>query len=107
MSVDLTENDEMYTLQAVLPGVSPDAVDIDFAEGVLTIKAQSQEAGHAEGTRYHLRERFYGDYERTFRFPSPIDSEGIEAAYENGILTVALPKAESVKSRRIHVKKSL
>lgn len=101
--VDLAETTEGYTLQAVLPGLLSSNIDIDFAANVLTIKAESVGADTSEGTRYHLRERFYGTYERSFRFPTPIDAEHIAAKYENGILTLHLPKAEKVKARRINV----
>jgi HSP20 family molecular chaperone IbpA len=100
------ETSEGYSLSAVLPGLQSDDIDIDFVDGVLTIKAEGKEPEVAEGARQHLRERFYGTHERSFRFPTPINTEAIEAQYENGILTLWLPKAEVVKSRRIHVKKS-
>jgi HSP20 family protein len=105
MMVDLNETSEGYTLSAALPGLHTDDVHIDFADGVLTIKAEAKEPQLAPDTRQHLHERFYGTYERSFRFPTPINTEAIEAHYENGVLNLWLPRAELVKSRRIHVKK--
>jgi HSP20 family protein len=102
--MDLSENNDGYTLAAVLPGVHPDNLNIDFAEGVLTIKAESiVEENSGEGVNYHIRERVGGTYERSLRFPVPLNSEAIEASYEHGILKLWLPKAESVKPRRIEV----
>lgn len=101
--VDLSEDEKTYTLQAVLPGVDQDKLGVDFADGVLTIKAETQAGEDTENIRYHLRERYYGAYERSFRFPSMIDAEAIEANYQNGILTLVLPKTQTVKSHRIRV----
>jgi HSP20 family protein len=106
MPVDLSENAEGYRLQASLPGVLPDDLSIDFAEDVLTIKAQSRVAQEQEGTRYHLRERLSTTYERSFRFPTGVNADAIEATYEHGVLTLYLPRAESARPRRINVQTS-
>lgn len=103
ITCDLTESDEGYTVYAALPGVPADDVTIDFVDGILTFKAEAKPTEAAEGVRYHLRERTGGHYERAFRFPVPINVEAISANYEDGILTVSLPKADSVKPRRIEV----
>jgi HSP20 family protein len=101
--IDLTETSEGYSLQAVLPGVNPENLAIDFADGVLTIKGEVQVPQAGEGTHYHIRERVGGTFERAIRFPTHINADAIEASYEHGILTLNLPKAESVKARRIAV----
>jgi HSP20 family protein len=106
MPVDLSENAEGYRLQASLPGVHPEDLNIDFAEDVLTIKAQSRVAQEQEGTRYHLRERVATTYERSFRFPTGVNADAIEATYEHGVLTLYLPRAESARPRRITVQTS-
>jgi HSP20 family protein len=103
MDVDLSEDEKSYTLQAVLPGADPEKLSVDLVDGVLTIKAETYAREDAEHLRYHLRERYYGTYERSFRFPSLINVEAIEANYQNGILTLVLPKTQSVKSHRIRV----
>jgi len=101
--IDLTETTEGYSLQAVLPGVNPENLAIDFADGVLTIKGEVQVPQAGEGTHYHIRERVGGTFERAIRFPTHINADAIEASYEHGVLTLNLPKAESVKARRIAV----
>jgi HSP20 family protein len=101
--IDLAETPEGYTLRAVLPGVHPDNLNIDFADNVLTIRAESTVEEAPENTHYHVREIAGGTYERSWRFPVPINGEGIEASYEQGILTLHLPRVESVKPRRIEV----
>ncbi len=102
-AVDLVENENGYILHAVMPGVNPDELQIDFADRMLTIKGESKVVEAGEGNRYHLRERTPARYERSLRFPVPINTDAIEAGYENGILTLYLPKSETVKPRRITV----
>jgi HSP20 family protein len=101
--VDLVEHGDGYTLYAVVPGMQSDDICVDFSDGVLTIKAESKPSELPEGMRYHLRERRYGTYERSFRFPVQLNAEAIEATYEAGILTLNLPKAQTVKAHRIKV----
>jgi HSP20 family protein len=101
--VDLSEHNEAYTLHAILPGVHPDNLAIDFADNVLTIKAESKPAAPQEGTRYYMREITPTRYERSFRFPSAINIDAVEAHFEHGALTLRLPKAETARARRIAV----
>lgn len=103
LRVDLAENSEMYVLRAALPGLRPDDVIIDFSDNVLTISAESKPAEEQEGTRYHLRELFTGKLERSFRFPVVVNSEAIEAQFEDGILVLYVPKSQTARSRRIKV----
>ncbi|NJP07000.1 MAG: Hsp20/alpha crystallin family protein [Chloroflexaceae bacterium] len=103
IAIDVFEQDESYTVQAVMPGVNPADIDINLNDQVLSIKANCPSQEHAEGTRYHLRERAWGCYERSLRFPVPLNAEGIEAHYEHGILALRLPKSDVIKPRRIPV----
>lgn len=100
---DVTESEAGYMVQAVLPGMHPDQLTIDFVDDVLTIKAEVRPVKADEGVRYHVRERTGGWYERSFRFPLPINGESISASYDDGILTISLPKAEAARPRRIEV----
>jgi HSP20 family protein len=104
--VDLSEHNEAYTLHAILPGVHPDKLEIDFADNVLTIKAESAPAAQQEGTRYHVREIMPTRYERSFRFPAAINLDAVEAHFEHGVLTLRLPRAENARARRIAVQTS-
>lgn len=104
--VDLGEHNEAYTLHAILPGVHPDNLAIDFADNVLTIKAESKPAPQQEGTRYAMREITPTRYERSFRFPAAINLDAVEAHFEHGVLTLRLPKAETARARRIAVQTS-
>lgn len=100
---DVLEDSEGYTVQATLPGVQPDQLEINFADQVLTVKGECKVPELAKEARYHLRERPVGKFERSFRFPLALNSEAAQANYEHGILTLRLPKAETLKPRRIEV----
>jgi len=103
--VDVRESEDALTMQAELPGVTLDDVDVSVENGVLTIsgeKKQEVREGH-EGSDYHLVERRYGRFERRFALPRSVDAEKVSADFENGILTIMLPKAEKAKPRRIQV----
>ena len=96
--VDIFENTDEYLVLADVPGVTSDELNIRYAEGELSLSAQfgepeSEKVGH-------------GGYQRRFRVPDQIDSEKISASLERGVLTLRLPKRESLRPRRIEVKTS-
>jgi HSP20 family protein len=106
--VDVRESEDVLTMQAELPGVTLDDVDVSVENGVLTISGEKKQEVREgqEGSDYHLVERRYGRFERRFALPRSVDAEKVSASYENGILTITLPKAEKAKPRRIQVKGS-
>ncbi len=104
LALDVKENEDGYTVKASVPGVSPDDVEITLEDDVLTIKGSVQEDETIEEENYHLRERRFGSFSRSIRFPVAINAESVEATYENGILTLNVPKAEEVKPKRITIK---
>jgi HSP20 family protein len=116
LAIDLFEDDDNVVVKADLPGVHPENVDISIEDNTLTIKAEVEhntengnEHGDENGSNnhnYYVRERFYGSFHRAVSLPTDVDADATEASYENGTLTVTLPKAETVKPRRIEVKAS-
>ena len=102
---DLYEEGEIYVIKADLPGIAKADIDIEIEPPYLTVRA-TREAPSAEGTdrRYIHSERFYGSFERTFDIAG-VDAESVSAAYENGVLTLTMPKkkAESTKKKSIAV----
>jgi HSP20 family protein len=89
---------------ASLPGCSRDKVDIQFQKDTLTIKAMLNEPAELqEGIRYRVRERWSGEVSRTVNLAVPIDAEKAKATFRDGVLTLSLPKAESVKPRSIPI----
>jgi HSP20 family protein len=106
--VDVREATDELVLQAELPGLRSEDVSVGVENGVLTIsgeKKQQTEEGQ-EGSDYHLVERRYGRFERSFTLPRSVDAQKVQAEFANGVLTVTLPKAEAAKPRRIEVQVS-
>jgi HSP20 family protein len=104
IALDVSETDEAMVVEASLPGMGPEEVDISVTGNLLTIKTErSQEKEQRKGN-YHLRERRYGSMQRSIHLPTEVDIEGSEAVFEKGVLKLTLPKTESVKSKRIEIK---
>jgi HSP20 family protein len=106
--VDVRETEDELALQAELPGLTPEQVNVSVQNGVLTIsgeKQQEREEGK-DGSEFHLVERRYGRFERSFSLPRSVDAEKVKAEFANGVLIVSLPKAEAAKPRKIEVKVS-
>jgi HSP20 family protein len=101
--VDVLEQDDAIRIMAELPGVKPEDVKISLEGNVLTIHGTKQQIAEEKTERVHRYERSYGAFERTFTLPATVDSATIKAGYDNGVLTVTLPKAEQAKPRQIEV----
>ena len=101
---DITETGDAYKLEADLPGFRKDEIKIDIDDDILVIKAEHSEDKDEkdENGSYLRRERYYGNYSRSFNV-SEIDQEGISAAYENGVLTLTMPKKAPVKPESRHL----
>ena len=102
MPVDLFREHDKYILNADLPGVQPDSVDIDVDGHLLTLRAQRMPT-EERSQRWLLQERPYGAYQRQFTIGDDIDPDGITAHYDNGVLTVMIPVAERAKPRKIEI----
>ena len=104
VNVDVHETDQGYELCASLPGWKPDDINITVHGDTLTISGQHKADERKEdGRQYHLRERRFGSFARSFSFPGPIDSANAQARYENGELILSIPKAEQARPRRIQI----
>jgi HSP20 family protein len=116
--VDLHEDGNSYVIDAELPGLTRDDVKISFQEGTLTIsgernyryeKKEGEDAPEADGgvrakeRTAHRMERIYGKFLRSFTFPSAVNAEAISARFDNGVLTITVPKADAVKPRQIEI----
>jgi len=103
LALDVVENEDAYVVKASLPGVKPEDVEITFEKGNLTIRGEIKDETEKEQGTYHLRERRSGSFVRTVSLPSTINADEIKADYQDGVLTLTLPKAEEIKPRRIAV----
>lgn len=102
MPVDLYRDQNRYVLTADLPGVDPGSVDIDVDGQLLTIRAQ-RTSGNADGVKWLSQERPSGSYLRQFSIGEGVDTAGISASYDNGVLSVIIPLSEKAKPRKITV----
>jgi HSP20 family molecular chaperone IbpA len=91
-------------LNADIPGVKPEDIRISLEGNVLTIQGTKQEEREENTERVHRYERMYGVFERSFTLPSSVEPKEIKANYDNGVLTIMLPKSERAKPRQIEVK---
>jgi len=104
LPLDVIETEDEFIVKASIPGINPDELDISITDNVLTIKGEIK-VEEAEDVRYHLRERRFGMFQRSISLPVPVNSDKVEAVYENGVLTLHIPKAEEVKPKHISIKK--
>lgn len=104
LALDVAENDENYTVHASVPGINPEDLDISFTENTLTIKGETKDEREDENEKWHLRERRFGSFMRSISLPTSVNADAIDAHFENGVLTLTLPKVEEVKPRRITIK---
>lgn len=102
--VDVTVEDETYTLTAYIPGITVDDLKIEVKEDVVTISGEFARQEESEDTRYLLRERVSGSFSRTLRLPTVLDAGKAEAEVKDGVLTLSVPMAEEAKARQIKVK---
>ena len=103
LAVDVEENQDAYIVRANLPGIQLDDISVNVHEDVLTISGETTAENRAEDSRVLIRERRSGKFSRSLRFPTIVNGEAVEASFENGVLSVSLPKAEHVKPRQIPV----
>jgi len=103
-SVDISEDENAFTLLADIPGVDPKDIEISMEKGVLTIKGERHSENIEEKENYRRIERQSGQFYRRFTLPDSADADKIEAKSEHGVLTVTIPKQEVAVSRRIEVK---
>ena len=102
--LDVIGDGDDIVVKASLPGVKADDVSVTIADGVLTIKAESSSEAEAKEKGYLLRERRYGAFHRSLRLSDAVDADHTESSYEDGVLTVRLPKQEAKKAKVIEVK---
>lgn len=104
MAVDMYQTNDEVVVKAVLPGVKPEDIQVSVANQVLTIRGEVKEEKVREDATYHIRERRSGMITRSIQLPVDVVVEKAKAEYENGILTLILPKAEEMRPKTISVK---
>ena len=100
--VDVAETQEKILVRAEVPGVKQEEIQIEFENGLLTIRGERKLEKH-EGTAWHRVERTYGSFSRSFTLPRTVDPERISASYRDGILEIEVPKKEEAKPKQIRI----
>ena len=103
LSLDLAENPDSFVVRAALPGIKPEDVEITAQGNTLTIRGESKAEEERTDQNWLLRERQFGSFQRSLTLPTPINADQAEAQYENGVLTLTLPKAEQARPKQIKV----
>lgn len=102
--LDVIENDKEYLVKASVAGFDPEKIEITYDDNTLSIKGEIQEENtDAQEGKYHIRERSFGSFYRSISMPGVIDSEGISAESDNGILVVHLPKKPETQPKKISI----
>ncbi|MFJ9522290.1 Hsp20/alpha crystallin family protein [Kitasatospora sp. NPDC101801] len=106
MPLDAYRAGDEYVICFDLPGVDPEAIDIDVERNMLTVKAERRPRREAEGVKWELTERPLGVFSRQIMLTDTLDPEGISADYDAGVLTLRIPVAEKAKPRKIAISRS-
>jgi len=104
LAVDMYETDEAVVVKTATPGVDPEDIDISITGDTLTIKGETRVDEEIEEENYLCRERRYGAFSRSLTIPVAVQADEAEAEFEDGVLTLMLPKAEQVKPKAIEIK---
>ena len=103
-AVDMYQTEDDVIVKTAIPGIKPEDVQISVTGDTLTIKGETKEDSDDKQKAYHIREQRWGSFERTLTLPTDVKADKAQAEFENGILTITLPKAEEVKPKTISVK---
>jgi len=103
-AIDLYQTDDEVVLKAALPGLKADDVQITVTNDVLTLRGEFKWENNHKDATYHIREQRYGSFERSVALPVDVQTDKAKADFQNGVLTITLPKAESVKPKTINIK---
>ena len=104
VSMDMYETDDNLNLDIDLPGLKPEDVDVTIHDNRLTVKGEYEADEEGKRGDVHVRERRYGKFQRSVTLPTPINSDAVEANFQDGVLKLTLPKAEEARPKQIPVK---
>jgi HSP20 family protein len=103
-AIDMYQTDDEIVVKASLPGFKADDVQINITGDVLTLRGEMKHEDEKKEKAWHMREQRWGSFERSVALPTNVVADRANADFENGILTITLPKAEEAKPRTISVK---
>ncbi len=103
-AIDMYQTDDEVVVRAALPGLKSEEVQINVTGDILTIKGERKEKSETKQKNYHIREQRWGAFERSVMLPTAVVPDKAKAEFEDGVLTITLPKAEEVKPKIITIK---
>ena len=103
LAVDVTEDENEYVIQASTPGICEEDLEITLENNVLTVSGEFKSEIEKEGAQYLVRERRTGQFRRSITLPATIDESAVSAQFNDGVLSIHLPKAEVAKPKRIAI----
>jgi HSP20 family protein len=103
-TIDLYQTEDEVVVKAALPGLKAEDVHISVTADVLTLSGEFKQDEERKDKTYHIREHRYGSFERSVMLPTDVQTDKAKADFENGVLTISLPKAETVKPKTINIK---
>ena len=102
-NVDIEEFDTSYSLHLELPGVGKKDININIKENILTIDGKKKSGKDSKSDKYYHSERVFGKFRRTFHLPDLVDRNKIEAVFNDGVLSISIPKLEEALPKQIEV----
>ena len=103
LPIEVYETSEEIVVRALCPGVTPEQLQVSYQQGILTLRAQTKSPETHDDWTWHVREFGYGEMARSFTLPKEIDADRAEAHFQDGVLTLRLPKSEQAKPKQIRV----
>lgn len=103
-AIDMYQTENDVVVKASIPGMKAEDVQINITGDVLTLKGEVNQEEERNDKAWHIREQRFGSFERSVALPTSVRTDKAEAVFENGILTITLPKAEEVKPKTINIK---
>jgi HSP20 family protein len=103
-SIDISETDKQFMIEAELPGMEKKDINLNLENGRLTISGERKFEKKEDGKKFHRVETHYGSFTRSFQLPDNVDDNSINATYNNGILNVIINKSEQKAGKKIQIK---
>ena len=103
-AIDMYQTENEVVVKASIPGIKAEEVQINITGDVLTLKGEVKQEEERKEKAWHIREHRFGSFERSVALPTAVKTDKAEAVFENGVLTITLPKADEVKPKTINIK---
>ena len=102
--IDVHETDKAFTVDAELPGMDEDDIELTLSDGLLTLKGEKKEEKDEKKKDYYLYERHYGSFKRTFRVPDSVEQDKVAANFKKGVLSITMPKSAKARKEEKRIK---